>query len=206
MKAVIKICGIRRAEDIEEINKYPEIKYAGFVFYKKSKRCLTKEKAAELVKLLREDINAVGVFAENTVAEIKEIADFAGLDILQLHSDEDLAFCKALNGYRLWRAVRMKNVQALEDAERLPAEGFVLDGYTPEYGGCGKIFDWSMAGNFAGSHFTMVAGGINESNIIAACRAINPDGIDISSAVETEGFKDGEKIRRLIEVFRKGDM
>lgn len=205
MKAVIKICGIRCANDIEEINKYPEIKYAGFVFYKKSKRCVTKEIASELVKLLRSDIKAVGVFAENSLEEVKEIADFAGLDILQLHSDEDEAFCNGLKGYHLWRAVRMKNRQALENVESLPVEGFVLDSYTDQYGGCGKTFDWNLAEDFAKGHFTMVAGGIGEHNIIEACKKIKPNGVDLSSAVETDGCKDGEKIKRLIETFRKGD-
>ncbi len=203
MTPAIKICGIRRAADVEEINKYPEIKYAGFVFFKKSKRCLTKEQAKELVALLREDIKAVGVFAQNSIEEIKEIADFAHLDILQLHSDEDMDFCRALDGYRLWRAVRMRDSSSLAQAEKLPVEGFVLDGYTPEYGGCGKVFDWQLAGDFAKNHFVMAAGGINASNIAKAYEIIRPYGIDLSSAVETDGFKDGEKIKELIEVVRK---
>lgn len=206
MKAVIKICGLRRKADVEEINKYPEIKYAGFVFFKKSKRCLTKEQARELVSLLREDIKAVGVFAQNSVEEIKEIADYAGLDILQLHSDEDAEFCNALKGYHLWRAIRMKDKKSLEIADSLPVDGFVLDSYTPQYGGEGKVFDWQLAGDFAKNHFTMAAGGINKSNIRQAYSIIRPNGIDLSSAVETDGFKDGNKIRELIEEFRKGEL
>jgi phosphoribosylanthranilate isomerase len=203
MKAAIKICGLRRLADVEEINKYPEIKYAGFVFFKKSKRCLTAEQARELAAALREDIKAVGVFAENSVEEIKHIADTAGLDILQLHSDEDAEFCKALSGYHLWRAIRMKDKEALAVADSLPVEGFVLDSYTPEYGGCGKVFDWQLASEFAKNHFTMVAGGINASNIIDAYDTIHPNGIDLSSAVETDGFKDAEKIKQLIDKIRK---
>ncbi len=203
----IKICGLRRAADVDEINKYAEIKYAGFVFYKKSKRCLTKEQARELVSLLRADIKAVGVFAENSVDEIREIADFAGLDIIQLHSDEDREFCNTLKaeGYILWRAIRMKDKEALEIADSLPVDGFVLDSYTPEYGGEGKVFDWSLAEDFAKNHFTMAAGGINAANITRAMTAIKPDGIDLSSAVETDGYKDGAKIKELIDVIRKED-
>jgi phosphoribosylanthranilate isomerase len=203
MKAAIKICGLRRLADVEEINKYPEIKYAGFVFFKKSKRCLTAEQARELAAALREDIKAVGVFAENSVEEIKYIADTARLDILQLHSDEDAEFCKALSDYHLWRAIRMKDKEALSVADSLPVEGFVLDSYTPEYGGCGKVFDWKLASEFAKNHFTMVAGGINASNIRQAYSAIHPNGIDLSSAIETDGFKDEGKIKQLIDEIRK---
>lgn len=206
MKAAIKICGLRRPEDVYEINKYPEIKYAGFVFYKKSRRCLTKEQARELVSLLREDIKAVGVFAENSLEEIKAAADFAHLDILQLHSDEDADFCRRLGAYRLWRAIRMKDEGSLACAEVLPVEGFVLDSYTPEYGGSGKVFDWELASRFAKEHFTIIAGGINADNINRAYDAIMPDGIDLSSAVETDGFKDPKKIKELIDEYRKASL
>jgi phosphoribosylanthranilate isomerase len=97
----------------------------------------------------------------------------------------------------------MKDKEALAVADSLPVDGFVLDSYTPEYGGCGKVFDWQLASEFAKNHFTMVAGGINVSNIIDAYDTIHPNGIDLSSAVETDGFKDAEKIKQLIDKIRK---
>lgn len=199
----IKICGLRRVSDVEEINKYMEIKYAGFVFCKKSKRCLTKEQAKKMIAALREDIKSVGVFADNTPEEIKEIADYTGLDILQLHSDEDAEFCNKLSGYHLWRAIRMKDKAALKVADTLNVDGFVLDSYVPEYGGEGQVFDWNLAGDFAKNHFTMAAGGINASNIIEAYQKIKPDGIDLSSSIETDGFKDYNKLYELIQAIRK---
>lgn len=206
MKPAIKICGIRRAEDIEQINRYPEIKYAGFVFYPKSKRYITKEQAKALVPLLRDDIKAVGVFVCTPPSEIKQVVDYAGVDIIQLHSDEDAEFCSKLKGYKLWRAIRVKDEKSLAEAEGLEVDGFVLDGYTSEYGGAGKGFDRELAVNFAKCHFTMLAGGINYTNINQVYSLVKPDGIDLSSAVETDGFKDGEKIKQLIDAVRKGDI
>ena len=199
----LKICGIRRAEDIEEINKYPEIKYAGFVFYKKSKRYVTPQQAAELIKLLRPDIKAVGVFAEVTADEAKTIADTAGLDILQLHSDEDEDFIAALSGYKIWRALRVKDSSSLLEADRYKVSGFVLDGFTKNYGGEGVGFDHSLARDFVKNHFTVIAGGINSGNINEVYSLLKPNVTDLSSSVETDGFKDGEKIRQLITAVRK---
>ncbi len=198
----IKICGLRRVSDGEEISKYEEIRYAGFVFFKKSKRCLTKEQAKEIISHLRSDIKSVGVFAQNSIEEIREIADYAGLDILQLHSDESPEFCEALKDYHIWRAIRIKDKQALEIADKFNVDGFVLDSYVPEYGGGGKVFDWELAKDFAKDHFTMIAGGISAENIKKAYEIIKPNGMDLSSSIETDGFKDYNKLYELIKSIR----
>jgi phosphoribosylanthranilate isomerase len=200
----IKICGLRRIEDIQEINKYNEIKYAGFIFYPKSKRYITPMEACELTAALREDIKAVGVFVNSTPEDIEHIAAIAHLDIIQLHSDEDADFCKRLKGFHLWRALRVRDEASLAVADEVApyVDGFVLDTYTPEYGGCGKVFNWALAKDFAKSHFTMLAGGIGADNISEAIAEVQPNGIDLSSAVETDGFKDADKIRELIESIR----
>jgi phosphoribosylanthranilate isomerase len=204
MQTNIKICGLRRIEDVREINKYSEIKYAGFIFYPKSKRFITPLAARKLTEALREDIKAVGVFVNSSVEEIKHTAAVARLDIIQLHSDEDARFCKSLAGFQLWRALRVKDKASLEVAEELApyVDGFVLDTYTPEYGGCGQVFNWDIAKDFAKQHFTMLAGGIGADNIADAIAEVQPNGIDLSSAVETDGFKDADKIRELIESIR----
>lgn len=203
MPMIIKICGLRRVEDAEMINKFNEIKYAGFVFAK-SKRQITAERACEIKKHLRPDIKTVGVFADQSVKEVIDICRRTDIDICQLHSDEDDEFCSAVK-IPVWKAIRVKDENSIKEAEGYKnIQGFLLDAYSSkERGGTGKIFNWECAKDFSKRYFTILAGGINSGNIKRAYEAVKPDVIDLSSAVETEGYKDITKIKELIDTIRK---
>ena len=93
----IKICGIRRKEDIDIINKYkPD--YIGFIFAK-SKREVTPETVAEITKNLDKDIKKVGVFVNATYEKINEAVQVAKLDVVQLHGDENDEYISNLGVY-----------------------------------------------------------------------------------------------------------
>ena len=88
----IKICGLRRDEDIEYVNEFlPD--YAGFVFAKKSKRYVTPEQAKELISKLDKRIKSAGIFVNSPIEEVNKIASFCGLDVVQLHGDETPEEC-----------------------------------------------------------------------------------------------------------------
>lgn len=195
----VKICGLRRVEDALMLNEFENIKYAGLVFAN-TKRQVTIDEAIAIKKALRSDIKTVGVFTEKTGLEIAEIAKTVGLDICQLHSFETDEDC--INaGTRIWKAIRVKDKDSIKYADNFKnAEGFVLDKYkASEYGGTGETFDWSIAENFSRSHFTVLAGGLNKDNIISAINMVKPDVVDLSSSVETDGFKDYAKIKEFME-------
>ena len=195
----IKICGLRRPQDAEFVNEFP-ISYVGFVFAK-SKRRIDIATALEIKKRLRGDIKTAGVFADMSIDEVRFIADSAGLDIVQLHSDEDNDFCRHFKDKIVWKSIAVADEKALGNADLYEDCGFVLDAYDKELrGGTGRSFKWELAADFAKNHFTVLAGGISSDNIIEAAEIVKPDVIDLSSSLETEGFKDYNKIKELFEV------
>lgn len=195
----IKICGLRRVEDALMLNEFKNIAYAGLVFAN-TKRRVTVDEAIAIKKALRSDIKTVGIFTETPAYKIAEIANAVGLDICQLHSDESNEDCGAV-GTAVWKAIRVKNSQSLNEADNFTnAQGFVLDKYKAnEYGGTGEAFDWNVAEKFSTNHFTILAGGLNKDNIIEAITKVKPDVVDLSSSVETNGYKDYEKIKEFME-------
>lgn len=195
----IKICGLKRAEDALIVNKFRSIKYVGFVFAD-TKRKISVEQAKKIKAALREDIKTVGVFTETSAEKISEIAKAVGLDICQLHSDETNEDCKNVCT-PVWKAIRIKNAESLKMAESFTsAEGIVLDKYKAgEYGGTGEVFDWHIVEGFSKNQFTVLAGGLNKDNILKAIEIVKPDVVDLSSSVETDGFKDYKKIKEFVE-------
>ena len=219
----IKICGLRRPEDIEAVNKYlPE--YVGFVFYKKSKRYVTEEKAEKLRELLDEKIISVGVFVNADKAEILRLMRKGIISVAQLHGNESEDYIRELKeelqkpgifsdrkeymtGGEIIKAFVFKNLKEedavrksawriLEEAGKSPADYILFDnGY-----GSGETFDWSILRDFDKPYF--LAGGLNPDNVSGAVKMLHPYAVDVSSGVEEDGYKNPEKIREFIEKVR----
>jgi phosphoribosylanthranilate isomerase len=198
---VIKICGIRRFEDIEIINRYkPD--YIGFIFAK-SKRQISPEFAAELRDKLDKSVKTVGVFVNAPIGEVDDAARIARLDAVQLHGDEDSEYISKLRvDTEIWKAVRVKDGADIPDF--VGADRILLDKYKDsEYGGSGEAFDWSSVGEIKTSKPIILAGGLNCENVKKGIGIFNPYGVDVSSSVETDGFKDADKIGRFIAAVRE---
>ncbi|MCD8239065.1 MAG: phosphoribosylanthranilate isomerase [Clostridiales bacterium] len=201
-KPLIKICGLRRKIDTDYVNEF-DVSFAGFVFAK-SKRQIDIETALEIKKALRDDIKTVGVFADMEASEVRRITDSVGLDVVQLHSDEDNAYCSLFKDKIVWKALHVKDGSVLEKADLYDVDGFLLDAYDKGMrGGTGKCINWELAAEFAKKHYTVLAGGISAENICEAASVVNPDVIDLSSSVETDGFKDYNKIKQLFEALKE---
>ncbi|MBR4702982.1 MAG: phosphoribosylanthranilate isomerase [Oscillospiraceae bacterium] len=191
----IKICGLFRDRDIDYVNEAgPD--YAGFILnYPPSRRNLSPARAGELQRRLRPEIKAVGVFVNETVEEVCRVSELVGLNVIQLHGQEDAEYIAALRklwGRPIWKAFRVRSCEDLSRAEASSADEILLDnGY-----GTGEAFDWSLA---AGLHRPfLLAGGLTPENIPQAIRELRPKLLDISSGVETDGVKDREKIRAAV--------
>lgn len=118
----LKLCGIRRLEDIGYINEFPP-DYIGFVFAE-SKRQVSVEQAATLAQSLHPGIQTVGVFVNAPLEHLLQTAERVRLDILQLHGDEDASYIHALRQRTkcpIWKAVRVTNAESIRRAEKLPA-------------------------------------------------------------------------------------
>ena len=199
MPMEIKICGLKRVEDALMVNEFENIKYVGFVFAN-TPRKITIEKALEIKKNLRPDIKTVGVFAGQPTEEIIEIMEKADLDVCQLHSGETNEDCGFINK-TVWKSISVKDKESAEIAESYTnADGFVLDTFKKnQWGGTGETFDWSAVEDFSKNHFTILAGGINSTNVNDAIEKVSPNIIDLSSSVEVDGFKNYDKIKEFME-------
>lgn len=195
----VKICGLTRPEDIAAVNAVrPD--YVGFVFAK-SRRQVTPEQARKLKDLLAPGIQAAGVFVNAPVEEMVSLARAGTIELIQLHGGEDeetVRRVKAATGLPVIKAV---SVRAAEDVDRWRASAadfLLLDNGA---GGTGKVFDWSLLPPLDRPWF--LAGGLTEANIPEALK-LSPYCLDISSGAETDGLKDKDKIRRIVEMIRKG--
>lgn len=180
---LIKICGLRRIEDIEYVNILkPD--FIGFVFAN-SKRKLEIEEASILKANLDKDIKAVGVFRNNDIELIKDVVNNNIIDIIQLHGDEDDSYILKIKEF-----TDLPIIKAYRDSKY--SNYSLFDNDDP---GKGIVFDWNKINT---NKPFFLAGGINIDNIDDALK-INPYCIDVSSGVETNGFKDFEKMKELIK-------
>ena len=199
----IKLCGLRREADVDCANECgPD--YAGFVFAQ-GKRQVTPGKAAALRARLRESIRAVGVFVNEKPLRVREIAAQAGLDVVQLHGDEDAAYIEEMKqaGMTVWKAVRVREARDIARAQETEADVLLLDSFAHgAYGGTGKTADWDVIANARIGKPFLLAGGLNAENIVQAIRVTRPWGVDVSSGIETDGCKDCRKMKEIVDIVR----
>lgn len=198
----IKICGLRRKEDITYVNEcLPD--YIGFVFAP-SRRQITKEQAMDLKQMLNPKIKAVGVFVNEKPEVILDLVKSGVIDVIQLHGDEsenDICKLKKDTKSPIIKAVRVKNSDDIWRADTLSCDYLLFDSYQKgSYGGTGMSFSWEIIPDDL-KHPYFLAGGLNESNIEQALR-IPAFGYDISGGVETEGVKDYKKIKKIMSMIR----
>lgn len=198
----IKICGLKRFEDIHYVNKYcPD--YIGFIFAE-SKRRIDEEMAGHLKRELNTEIRAVGVFVNEPIERIVSLCERKIIDLVQLHGEEDEEYItklKRLIPNTVIKAIRVKQKEQIEAAQNLPCDYLLLDTFVDgQYGGSGKTFDRSFIPDNCKPFF--LAGGLRKENIAEAIKDCYPYCVDISSGVETDGVKDEGKIKEVIEIVR----
>lgn len=197
----IKICGLRREEDIEAVNRWkPD--YIGFVFAEKSKRCVTAEQAEKLKQSLDKSILSVGVFVNQPLEFLITLAERHIIDAVQLHGSEDADYLKKLKENVSCPIIRSVSIKDSLPKEPLPenADFLLFDTASPQNGGSGESFDWNILNPIKLPYF--LAGGIDENNAEKAIAMTSPYCIDVSSGVETDGWKDEIKIKKLIKLVR----
>ncbi|NLZ47125.1 MAG: phosphoribosylanthranilate isomerase [Clostridiales bacterium] len=199
----IKLCGFRREEDIVCANKVlPD--YIGFVLAKSKRRVAPKE-LEKLTEILDKRIKSVGVFVNEDISEVLELSKF--LQVIQLHGDENEEYIKALKKVfkgEIWKAVRAKTPKDIEDACCGSADRILIDSFVANaYGGTGKALDCNTVRNAEITKPFFIAGGLNTENIVSAIKETSPFGVDISSGIERNDFKDAKKINEIIAIIRR---
>ena len=198
---IIKICGIRTLEAAQTAAE-SGADLIGFVFAD-SKRKIDVATAAAISVAVKGP-GKVGVFVNQPLSDVLEIADRCRLDYLQLHGEESPDYCRSLNR-PLIRACRVGPDFTPATVADYPADYLLLDSFVPgQPGGTGIPFDWHAASLRIGRprQKFLVAGGLTPENVPDAIRILNPDGVDVSGGVETDGVKDPDKIRRFIAAAR----
>ena len=196
----IKICGLKRNEDIEYVNEaLPD--YIGFVF-SKSRRQVTLQQAYDLKRDLNSRIKSVGVFVNEPQDMIAELAKNGIIDLAQLHGNEDNVYISKLREktdgkVKIIKAISISNEFSIDQINEIDADFFLLDNGS---GGTGKAFDYSLIKNKVSDRI-FLAGGINAGNTKNAV-SLNPYCIDVSSGAESDGIKDREKIIKLVRSIR----
>ena len=195
----IKLCGLRRVCDIEAANAlHPE--YVGFVFAAKSRRYISPEKVAELRKYLQTGIQVVGVFVNEEPKQVAGLLNSGVIDIAQLHGEEDNAYIKILRKMSdrpIIQAFRIKMEKDVKRAEESEADMLLLDSGAVT----GKVFDWKLIQTIERPYF--LAGGITSHNVSEAIQRLHPDGVDVSSSIETDGKKDQKKMAAFVAAVRR---
>lgn len=196
----LKICGLSRLEDVIAVNRFGA-DYAGFVFFKKSKRFIDPYKAGELIELLRSDIKSVGVFMDEPLDSVISSARISGVEMIQLHgheSEEYVEYVKRTLERPVIKAFKADEEGALERALNTSADYILIDSGA----GTGKKFDWRILKDFGRDYF--LAGGLDPESVGEAISTLEPFAVDVSSGVETDGVKDAEKIEKFINAVKLG--
>jgi phosphoribosylanthranilate isomerase len=211
----IKICGITRPQDARAA-ALAGADAIGMVFYPKARRCITIDRARDILREVPPFVTRVGLFVDQSPDEIRRIAKAVGIGCVQLHGGETPAMVAELRDFRVLKVLRAdrgkleidlqtwrKSIESL-DLQHL--QGFTLE--TPAaagMGGTGVENDWaflaelSRAGAFENLPPIIAAGGLTPANVAAVVKLLDPLAVDVSSGVEERfGEKSVERINAFI--------
>ena len=197
----IKFCGIRRLEDVAFCNELqPE--YLGMILSSGFRRTISPETAEQLVKAKSRSIAAVGVFVNETPEHIAQVLKQVPLDVIQLHGSETAEIVSGVRwrtGLPVWKAVQVQTDADIQAARQLGADQLILEG---KAGGMGITADWELIAGAKPAQPFLLAGGLTPENVAEAAARVQPDGVDLSSGIETGGVKDYAKMKRIVTIIR----
>ncbi len=212
----IKICGLTRAEDVA-VAVAAGADAIGFVFYAKSPRHVTAAVAAELISAVPPFISTVGLFVNASAADIAAVLERAPLSLLQFHGDETPEQCAAIaqavkrpfmRAARIGMATTAGDLLKCEQDYRSSSSlftGLLLDTLVEQYGGSGKVFDWSLIPEELAPR-VVLSGGLSVQNVTDAVQRVRPYAVDVSSGVEqAKGIKDAARIAAFISAVQLAD-
>ena len=202
----IKICGITRLQDaLDACDLGADV--LGFNFVPSSPRYLNPYTAKDIITALPPFITTVGIFADEDLPVMNDMAQFMNLDALQLHGHEDARYCREVKN-PVVKAIRVESALDLEGVDEFDVSAYLLDARVEGMlGGSGKTFPWELAKSICRSHKVFVAGGLTSENVGRAVQMLAPYGVDTASGVESKpGIKDPVLVERFIRAARSAAM
>ncbi len=205
----VKICGITNIEDARHaVDSGAD--QLGLNFYKESPRYVTPDKAREIVDALPIGTQTIGIFVNEPIEDLLEIASYVGLDGIQLHGDEDPQFVRSLRRetkLRIIKVARSESELRISNLLEFDSDAILIDGWSAEdYGGSGTRSDWNIARDICEYMPTYIylAGGLTPANVAEAVRIVKPYAVDVASGVESSpGKKDPEKVAAFIKAAKE---
>jgi phosphoribosylanthranilate isomerase len=197
MTIQVKICGICDADAARSAVE-AGAGLIGFHFCRSDRR-VTPEEAKAIVETLSLRPTIVGVFIDQEPDEVRQIAEFVGLDLLQLHGSEEPGYDA---GRPLMKVLKVKDGQ-VPDADAWP-DPIMLDSWSADQrGGTGLTWDWDRARELLATRKVFIAGGLEPGNVSKVVSTFKPYGVDVSSGVESAvRVKDPEKVRAFVHAVR----
>ncbi len=197
----IKICGLTTLKEADYLNQH-KVDFAGFVlFFPKSKRNISIQRAEEIMNALNPAIKKVAVVVSPSLEQIKEIQN-SNFDYIQIHGQLDSSVIPYIS-LPILKAFNVKDMEQYETYKSCDKiAGYVFDAQEP---GSGKTFDWNLVSKIPkDDKLLLLAGGLQPENVAIAIQNIHPDGVDVSSGVEyTEHTgKDPQKIKAFVDAVR----
>jgi phosphoribosylanthranilate isomerase len=209
----LKVCGITRLPDARLAIEHGATAL-GFIFWPGSPRYVSPAQAGAIIGELPLWVTAVGVFVNETVDGICEIAAHSGISAVQLHGEEPPDYADAL-GWPVLRSATLENIDRICSEWPARSTTLLLDAADPvRRGGTGRTIDWPRAAGVAGERRIILAGGLTAANVAEAIATVRPYGVDVSSGIESApGQKDAalmacflEEGRRAFEVLLPGGL
>jgi phosphoribosylanthranilate isomerase len=190
----IKFCGITRVEDAEYAVSLGAWA-VGMIFWPQSPRACDPAVANRIAKSFRRETEVAGVFFNQPLDEVAELAETARLSLIQLHGDEGPAYCSEIRrrtGARIIKAARVRQAADVQAIGAFQTSFHLLDTHVPGTpGGTGETFDWSLAAQRRSRVPLILSGGLTAANVGDAIAAVRLYGVDVASGVELEpGIKD----------------
>lgn len=196
----VKICGITNLKDALAAPAFGA-DMLGFNFYSKSPRYIQPPAAGAIGSRVPKNIRKVGVFVNESVANIAAVCIAAKLDVVQLHGDEDEELLRQVRAATHLPVIRALRIGGPDDVPETEADAVLLDAYSPDsYGGTGEIFEWEKAVALK-TRFDEIylAGGLTPDNVAEAVKAVMPFAVDVASGVElSPRVKDIQKMKAFI--------
>ncbi|MEL7085992.1 MAG: phosphoribosylanthranilate isomerase [Cyanobacteria bacterium P01_A01_bin.3] len=214
----VKICGITQVEQGRAIAD-AMLQHGlagqcaiGFICVTQSKRYVSAEQIRPIVLALPKQVQTIGVFVDEQMERVGDIARRCGLSGVQLHGDESVDYCRGLRELlpttKVIKVLRLRQAAGLDRLAtyRDVVDAYLIDAYHPQQaGGTGLKADWTLLQDFRPQRPWLLAGGLTPENVGEAIAALHPDGVDLSSGVEVQpGIKDLAKVEHLLQAIVGG--
>jgi phosphoribosylanthranilate isomerase len=205
----VKICGITQLDDARQAADLGA--WAIGLIFAPSPRQVDPAMAERIGRELHRRVEVAGVFVNEELDRLVQLADVAHLTLLQLHGDEGPAYAREVarrTGARVIKAIPAKDPAAVRRLSAFRTDYHLLDAYVPGLrGGTGKTFQWDYVRHHTRHVPLVLSGGLNPDNVAEAIHATHPFAVDSASGTEGDepGVKDPAKVTALFRAVEQAN-